>query len=77
MNKPSKVEFIDETTIRQTLTSMVSDDKLKTEPTYSHDSAHLVTFFEKHLTYLKNHPKVNPEHYLANLHTMIKIRSPK
>lgn len=33
------------------------------------------TFREKHMDYLKGHPKVNPEHYLSNLRTVLRIRA--
>ena len=64
--------------IRQLLHGMVSNTAYNTEPTYSANLAnypdHLIPFVEKHLAYLKNHPKLNPEQYLANLRLMTKIR---
>jgi hypothetical protein len=73
----SKPIFIDETEIKSALKHMEEDPALKTPPSYARDnqhSIHLMTFREKHSAYLKDHPKVNPEHYLSNLRAMIKIR---
>jgi hypothetical protein len=75
---PYKPVFMDETEIRQTLNSMEQDATLRTSPSYitnTPEAIGLVSFRKKHLTYLKEHPKVNPQHYLSNLKTMIKIRS--
>jgi hypothetical protein len=63
--------------IAAALSSMEHDTLLRTAPVVVHDelgSINVVTFKEKHLSYLKEHPKVNPQIYLANLRTMIKIR---
>ncbi len=75
--RPDKHVYMDEAEIHQALTLMEQDVSLKTVPGYRLDvlePIRLVSFREKHLTYLKAHPKVNPEHYLSNLRTMIKIR---
>lgn len=74
----SKPIFMDEEQIKVALLAMEQDSGLDTKPVYVKDSPsdiRLVTFREKHLAYLKGHPKVNPEFYLSNLRTMIKIRS--
>lgn len=67
---------MEETGIAAVLTSMERDTLLRTAPVVVRDttSVDVVTFREKHLTYLKKHPKVNARNYLANLRTMIKIR---
>lgn len=76
-HKPSVDEFMDEATIHQTLSDMEDDTMLDTGPIAvkcDDGSTRIVTFSEKHLGYLKMHPKVNPQNYLANIRTMIRIR---
>jgi hypothetical protein len=66
-----------EAEIHDALISMEQDDCFDTKSSYTKDSPqsiHLITFYEKHMAYLKEHPKVNPEHYLANLRTILRIR---
>ena len=60
--------------IMTALKFMEQDDLLKTDPTLEGPSKQPMAFIDKHVIYLKGHPKVNPEFYLANLRTMIKIR---
>jgi hypothetical protein len=77
LNRPHKSIFLNEAEIKDALAVMEQDNLLNTAPCYVKDSLtsiHLVTFREKHMIYLKSHPKVNPQHYLSNLRTMIKIR---
>ena len=68
---------MEETAIAAILCSMERNPGLNTGPVVSHQSGEIevVSFKEKHLTYLQQHPKVNARNYLANLRTMIKIRS--
>jgi hypothetical protein len=69
---------MEEAAIVAALKGMERDSLLHTVPVIVQDtpgSALVVTFREKHLTYLKKHPKVDPKNYLANLRTMIKKRS--
>jgi hypothetical protein len=76
-NKSEIADFIDEATINRILTNMEQDDLLNTAPSYVRDATntvHLMSFAEKHASYLKCHPKVNPQNYLANVKTMIRIR---
>lgn len=73
----TKVIFIDEIEIDQILHAMEADSTMNTKPLYvkselSPDKT--ISFYKRHTDYLRGHPKVNPEHYLANLRTMIKIR---
>lgn len=65
--------FIDEDEIRRVLIDMETNLGLKTEAGVNLDDSP-VSFQEKHMAYLRTHPKLNPEHYLANLRTMLKIR---
>jgi hypothetical protein len=71
-------DFIDEETIQQILNEMEHDDLLNTGTILmrnAEDSIIRVAFHERHTTYLKTHPKINPQNYLANLKTMIRIRA--
>ncbi len=34
-----------------------------------------IPFVEKHMEYLRNHPTVDPEHYLSNLRLMTRVRN--
>jgi hypothetical protein len=74
---PRKSDFIDEVEIDQIISEMEEDDKLNTNPVYVKESESLclVTFREKHKTYIKTHPKTDPKTYLSNVKTMIRIRS--
>lgn len=78
MDKPEKATHLDEEQIQQALSDMEHDDGLRTDLEYVDTTLYSdrnVSFTEKHLIYLRNHPKVNPAHYLANLRTMVKIRT--
>ena len=70
---PYKHVFLTEDEISDTLKSMIDDEGLQTGATKSQKT----DFRNLHAAYLRGHPKVNPENYLANLRTMIKIRSSK
>jgi hypothetical protein len=74
--RPQPPIFMEKTAIAAALTSMERDNLLKTPPAPIDNGLgiDMVTFKEKHLIYLQKHPKVNPQTYLANLRTMIKIR---
>jgi len=76
MDKQTKEVHMDETEIRAALVAMERDGGLLTERGYA-DALFpddVVSFVEKHVAYLRSHPKINPKGYLANLRTMIKIR---
>ena len=78
MDKPDKATYIDKDQIQEVLIGMEQDDGLQTDLEYVDNTLYsnrVVSFSEKHLIYLRNHPKINPQHYLANLRTMIKIRT--
>jgi hypothetical protein len=77
MSKPDKQVFMCEAEIEEALSSMEQNSSFKTPPGYAREdisSIRLMTFREKHVAYLMSHPKINPEDYLANLRTMVKIR---
>lgn len=77
LNGPYKHVFMNDDEIAEALENMEKNELLNTAPSYVKDgpsAIKLVSFREKHLTHLKEHPKTNPQHYLSNLRAMIKIR---
>lgn len=71
-------EFMTEAEINQALSDMEQDELLNTAPIIvrsAEDSVIRVSFRDRHTAYLKAHPKINPQDYLANIKTMIRIRA--
>lgn len=64
--------------IEEALKNMATDIGYSTIDTYSANADvhpdHLVTFVDKHMAYLQTHPSVDPDHYLANLRLMTRVR---
>jgi hypothetical protein len=64
--------------IRQELTAMLSNQSYTTESTYIANSERYpdnqIPFVEKHMHYIATHPSVDPNHYLANLRLITKVR---
>ncbi|MGC1177104.1 MAG: hypothetical protein WA843_03460 [Candidatus Saccharimonadales bacterium] len=80
LQKPHKQKFMNEEEIQQALRLMEQDASLNTTSKLTIrigmlPPARLGAFRERHAEYLREHPKVNPEHYLSNLRTVIRIRS--
>jgi hypothetical protein len=70
-------DYLNELEIEQVLCDMEEDQLLNTGPILTRsvdDSVIRISFRDKHTVYLKNHPKVSPQDYLANVKTMIRIR---
>lgn len=69
---------MEELEIRQALRVMELDKSFNTKSSYAANTVlwpdHRISFTEKHMAYLKAHPALNPQHYLANLKLMIKKR---
>lgn len=67
------------TEIRQALEAMELDGTIRTESSYTANVAKYpdksISFVENHLAYLTKHAELDPEHYLANLRLMLKIRN--
>jgi len=66
-----------ENDICQALNKMELDETLNTKSSHLKVQAaqiKLLSFQEWHLTYLLEHPKINPQNYLTNLRVMIKVR---
>jgi hypothetical protein len=75
--RPYKPGDVTEQEIRDELAQMEDNPSLDTRLKLSKEeefSLKALTFQEKHVVYLKQHPKINPNSYLANLKTMLKIR---
>jgi hypothetical protein len=62
----------------QILEAMDADNNFSTGTSYSANttlySQNLIPFVDKHMIYLRDHPNVNPQHYIANLRLMTKVR---
>ena len=70
--------YMPEAEVQAALLLMESDNAYNTGSSYSTNSAYpdnQIPFTKKHLAYLKNHPKLDPEQYIANLRLMAKVRS--
>ncbi len=64
--------------VRSALKNMEADPTFNTTASYSVNTAsypnHSMPFVDKHMQYLNTHPSINPDHYLANLRLMSRIR---
>lgn len=64
--------------IRQELVAMLGNQSYTTESTYNANSDlypdNQIPFVEKHMHYIATHPSVDPNHYLANLRLITKVR---
>lgn len=64
--------------VKDSLKEMAEDERYNTDSSYSANTdAHpdnLISFVDKHMNYLSTHPSTNPEHYLANLRLMTRLR---
>lgn len=59
---------------RRTLQAMEDDPAFNTQDSYiAHDSGS-ISFTDKHMIYLCEHPKLETHHYLANLRLMTRIK---
>jgi hypothetical protein len=59
---------------REQLQGMMADPRYNTSSSYSVHQADGITFVDKHLAYLSEHPKLNAREYLSNLRLMTKIK---
>lgn len=64
--------------LKAILKRMVNDDSFNTDPTYISNGlkypGNNISFVDKHLLYLSHHPKLDPQHYIANLKLMTRHR---
>jgi len=63
---------------KEILRQMAQDKKYKTGPSYSANvdlyPDHLIPFVNKHVDYVRSHPGTDPQHYLANLRLMTRVK---
>jgi hypothetical protein len=64
--------------IKAELMHMMQDGTFNTSPSYSANAIihpdGLINFADKHMHYLDVHPNLDPDHYVANLRLMTRIR---
>jgi hypothetical protein len=65
----------------QALQKMVADSAYATNAGYSANAAlypdNVISFVDKHMCYLRDHPATNPEHYISNLRLMTRVGNPR
>lgn len=69
----SQQKFLDSAeaaAIRKTLEDMMADDRFNTGSTYDAGNVEDMLFVDKHMKYLSEHPKLNPQHYISNVRLM-------
>jgi hypothetical protein len=71
-----RADYMQDDEILAVLQDMVLDPNMITKPGFRANAMlwpdNKIPFTEAHLVYLKNHPDLNPEHYLSNLRLMIR-----
>lgn len=72
------LESLEGNAVREKL-QIIADDILYNTPSSYNTNSDLfpdnqISFVEKHMNYLQNHPKVDPGMYLANIRLMTRIR---
>ncbi len=73
----SQQKFLDSeaaTLIHEQLVQMMNDKTFNTSSTYAATRENNLPFDEKHMNYLSDHPKLNPDHCVANLRLMTRIK---
>lgn len=73
----SQQKFLDSdvaVAIREQLEKMLADGAFNTTSSYAATREDNMPFVEKHMNYLSDHPKLNPQHYVANLRLMTRIK---
>lgn len=76
--KPNFLETQEGVEAKQVLEAMTADPSYNTESSYSANAiAHpdnTMSFVDKHMEYMRNHPALSSKHYIANLRLMTRIR---
>jgi hypothetical protein len=76
--RPSFYETPEAIEAEKLLIEMSKDSAYNTGTSYSADGEmypdHQRPFVDKHMEYLRSHPAMSPQHYLANLRLMTRIR---
>ena len=73
----SQQKFLDSdvaTEVRAELERMEADNMYNTQPIYAATMVEAKTFVAKHMDYLCERPKLDPQQYLANLRLMTRIK---
>ncbi len=64
--------------IKARLVRMTQDPVFSTKPSYSANAAqypdNLIPFVDKHMNYLAAHPGTDPQHYMANLRLITRLK---
>lgn len=64
--------------MKASLRLMQQNTSFSTEASYSANAANhpdnLISFVDKHMNYLNAHQNVNPDHYLANLRLVTRLK---
>ena len=60
--------------IREQLLTMMQDKAFNTSSTYAATREDALPFDEKHMTYLSDHPKLDPQQYMQNLRLKTRLR---
>jgi hypothetical protein len=79
-----KVDFLqspEADKFKQALVDMTNSDKYNTAPSYAKESEInpdcIISFIDKHMQYMCDHPSTDTRHYLANLKLMTRIQQVK
>jgi hypothetical protein len=79
MAKDKHLDYMQEEEIIAALKDMVLDPGMITKPSFRANTIlwpdNKIPFTEAHLAYLKNHPDIDPKHYLSNLRLMIRKKT--
>lgn len=64
--------------VLEALRAMAADSKYNTAPSYSSNAAlysdGLIPFIDKHMHYLRDHPRIDPRQYISNLRLITRIK---
>lgn len=76
---PSYFDSHDAQEIISLLQHIAGSHLYNTGPSYSADAVrypdNLIPFVDKHMNYLRVHPKLDPHQYLANIRLMTRVKS--
>lgn len=59
---------------RKELKRMFNDPMYNTQSRFTPMQNQALSFVDRHMKYLSEHPKLNPSHYLANLRLMTRLK---
>ncbi len=71
-------ESVEGIEVQRALRAMALDTTFNTMESYSANGIlypdHVISFVDKHMNYLNTHPNLDPNHYIANLRLMTRVR---